>query len=158
MTVSPTGSSTPTSEPTTTLEWWSSRWFRRHAILAPFGVYATTWLLFWSETGHYRWWDKSELASSLVDLGAVLYGMVAMLMEGGTNMVFWALEQREKRRKKLREEMRAEARAEVREEARAEVVEMVLADMRAKSESGDFELSDWADQIEREYGLPSEKK
>ena len=73
-------------------------------------------------------------------------------------MVFWALEQREKRRKKLREEMRAEARAEVREEARAEVVEMVLADMRAKSESGDFELSDWADQIERKYGLPSEKK
>ena len=158
MTVSPTGHPTPTSEPTTTLEWWSSRWFRRHAILAPFGVYAMTWLLFWSEIGHYRWWDKSELTSSLVDLGAVLYGMVAMLMEGGANMVFWALEQREKRRKKLREEMRAEARAEVREEARAEAVETLLADMRAKSESGDFELSDWADQIEREYGLPSEKK
>ena len=146
MTVSPTGSSTPTSEPTTTVEWWSSRWFRRHAILAPFGVSAITWLLSWSEIGHYRWWDKPELASSLVDLGAVLYGMAAVLMEGGVNMVFWALEQREKRRKKLREEMRAEA------------VETLLADMRAKAASGDFELSDWADQIEREYGLPSEKK
>ena len=65
-------------------------------------------------------------------------------------MVFWALEQREKRRKKLREEMRAEARAEA--------VETLLADMRAKAESGDFELSDWADQIERKYGLPKDKK
>ena len=81
-----------------------------------------------------------------MDLGAVLYGMVAMLMEGGTNMVFWALEQREKRRKEHREKLQAEA------------VEILLADMRAKAESGDFELSDWAEQIEREYGLPSEKK
>ena len=97
-----------------------------------------------------------------MDLGAVLYGMVAMLMEGGTNMVFWALEQREKRRKELQDKVRAEVRdeveAEVRAEVRAEAVEMVLADMRTKAETGDFELSDWADQIEREYGLPSEKK
>ena len=141
-----TGSSTPTSKPTATVEWLGSRWFRRHAILAPFGVSAMTWLLFWSEIGHYKWWDKSELASSLVDLGAVLYGMVAVLMERGVNMVFWALEQREKRKKELQDKVRAEA------------VETVLADMRAKAESSDLKLSDWVEQMEREYGLPREKK
>ena len=77
-------------------------------------------------------------------------------------MVFWALEQREKRRKELQDKVRAEVRdeveAEVRAEVRAEAVEMVLADMRTKAETSDFELSDWADDVQREYGLPREKK
>ena len=72
--------------------------------------------------------------------------MVAVLMERGVNMVFWALEQREKRKKELQDKVRAEA------------VETVLADMRAKAESSDLKLSDWVEQMEREYGLPREKK
>ena len=73
-------------------------------------------------------------------------------------MVFWALEQREKRKKELQDKVRAEVRDEVEAEVRAEAVEMVLADMRTKAETRDFELSNWADDVQREYGLPREKK
>ena len=55
--------------------------------------------------------------------------------------------------------MRALARDEVEAEVRYEAVEMVLADMRTKvSETGDFGRTDWAEDVQREYGLPREKK
>lgn len=71
------------------------RWLRRHAVIAPFGIFAVTFLLvIWS--GQWDGWGSLGLAANLVDLGAVLYGMVAVLVEGGSKMVFWALEERRK--------------------------------------------------------------
>ena len=50
----------------------------------------------------------------MVDLAALIYGMVAVLIERGVRMIFWALDQRRQWRAALREEWREEGRQEVR--------------------------------------------
>ena len=88
------------------------RWLRRHAVIAPFGIFAVTFLLV-IRAGRWDGWGSLELAANLVDLGAVLYGMVAVLVEGGIKMVFWALEERRKMIKARQDQGRAMAIAEL---------------------------------------------
>ena len=44
----------------------------------------------------------------LVDLGVALYGMIAVLIEGGVRLMFWVLDQRRKWRRKWWLEAREE--------------------------------------------------
>ena len=102
-------------------EWWERRWLRRHAMVAPFGIFATTILLtYWMKQGQWPLPASLEPASDLVDLAAVLYAMVAVLVERGARLMFWALDERRKWRAKAREEGRAEGLAEGRAEGLAE--------------------------------------
>ena len=71
------------------------RWLRRHAVLAPFGIFAATILLA-IQSGQWEGWGSLGSAANLVDMGAVLYGMAAVLAERGVRMIFWALEERRK--------------------------------------------------------------
>lgn len=102
-------------------EWWQSSWLRRHIMFVPFGVFITTGLLtYFTEPGPWEVKASIKAAASLVDLGTVIYAMVAVLIERGIRMWFWALDQREKWRAKWRAEAEAEGRAEGRVEGRAE--------------------------------------
>ena len=75
------------------------------------------------------------MAAGLVDLGAVFYAMVAVLIERGVDMVFWALE-----RKKQREQ-----------ENKARVQGELLADLLDKGIlQTNQELEQWA----RDKGIP----
>ncbi len=91
-------------------EWWEERrWLRRHAMAAPFGIFATTllitcWLEQWQRLGRAGW----GLASEQVDLGTVVYAMTAVLFERGVKFMFWALDQRRKWRAKMRADAQAE--------------------------------------------------
>ena len=118
-------------------EWREKQWLRRHAIFAPFGVFAATALLV-IRSGQWTGWGSLELAANLVELGAVLYGMAAVLAEGGIRMVFWALEER-KRMIKEREDM-----------GRAKLVEEMLAEGIPQTKE---ELEQWA----RDKGIPLDK-
>ena len=118
-------------------EWRERQWLRRHAIAAPFGVFAATALLV-IRSGQWAGWGSLELAANLVELGAVLYGMVAVLVEGGIRMVFWALEER-KRMIKEREDM-----------GRAKLVAEMLAEGIPQTKE---ELEQWA----RDKGIPLDK-
>ena len=118
-------------------EWQDGRWLRRHAIFAPFGIFAATVLLV-ARTGKWTGWESLEVAATLVDLGAVLYAMVAVVFERGVDMVFWALE-----RKKQREQ---ENKAKVQAELLAELLAYVSPQSRE-------ELEEWA----REKGIPLDK-
>lgn len=94
-------------------EWEDMRWLRRHATVAPFGIFTATllttlWLAHWQWQGRTTW----ELMAGEVDLGAVLYTMVAVVAERGVRLMFWALDQRRKWRAKMRAEARAEGQAE----------------------------------------------
>ena len=98
---------------------------RFHATVAPFGISATTLLLTlyldqWLWQGRASW----ELAGDLVDLGAALYGMAAVLVERGITFMLWALDKRREWREKWRAEVQAEIQAELlaamQAEARAE--------------------------------------
>ena len=91
----------------------------RHAIMAPFGVLGATVLLV-HLSGRWTGWGSLNHAATLVDLGVVVYATVAVLVERGVNMIFWALEQRRKRREKMQAEALAEGRAEGLAEGRAE--------------------------------------
>lgn len=119
-------------------EWRESRWIRRHAIAAPFGIFAATVLLV-ARSGQWSGWESLESAATLVDLGAVLYAMVAVLVERGTNMIFWALEQRKKRQ----EESAAKARASL-------IAEMLVEGIPQTKQ----ELEQWA----KDKGIPVEGK
>ena len=88
-------------------EWLGMRWLRLHAMVAPFGVFAVTLLLL-ARSGQWGGWESLEPAASLVDLAAVVYGMIAVLVERGVDMVFWALEQRRIRREERRNEAQAD--------------------------------------------------
>ena len=86
-----------------------------------------TWYLErWQWQGRASW----EQATEQVDLGAVIYAMVAVLAEQGGNMVFWALQKRRERQEKLRDEGRAEGRKEA-ERYRAQL-ERVAREAREK--------------------------
>ena len=109
-------------------EWQGMRWLRLHAIVAPFGGFAVTALLV-VRSGQWSGWDSLESASSLIDLGAVLYGMVAVLVERGANMVFWALEQRKKRREAMEERVMAQGMARGLEQGMAQGRAQLLAEL-----------------------------
>ena len=60
-------------------------------------------------------------AAELVDLAAIIYGMIAVLSERGVRVMFWALDQRRQWRERWRQEARAEGREQGRAEGRAEM-------------------------------------
>ena len=102
-------------------EWWNRPWVQRHATMAPFGIFATTMLLTYS-LEQWRWrggasWDR---AADTVDLGAVLYAMLAVLVEKGGNLMFWAWEKHKERTAKRRAMLSAELLAAMQAEARDE--------------------------------------
>ena len=88
-------------------------------MAAPFGACGVTALLTWLTTG-----GQGDLAANLkvaadmVDLGAAIYGMVAVTIEGGVRRMFWAWEKHQAVKESLREEGREEGRQEGRKENR----------------------------------------
>ena len=102
--------------------WWELQWPRRHAIAAPFGIFAVTVLLTRWISGHWLGPDNGELAADLVPLAGVVYGMMALTMEGGVRLMFWAWEKHKAVREALREEGRVEGRVEGRKENRKAMV------------------------------------
>ena len=101
--------------------WWEMRWPSRHAIATPFGVFAVTALLTRWISGQWLVPDNGALASDLVALAGVIYGMMALTVEGGVRLMFWAWEKHQAVRESLREEGRVEGREKGREEMRSEL-------------------------------------
>ena len=98
------------------VEWWDSeerKWLRRHAMAAPFGIFLVTIILNYISAPE-QWSTRESLKSvaSLVDLGAVIYAAIAVLVERGVRVMFWALDERRKWRAKWRAEAQVEGRAE----------------------------------------------
>lgn len=102
-------------------------WQRTHAVAAPFGTALVTLLL---STRSERWiWTfwQSEVSWNLVadnaGVGAMTYGMLAVTAEGGATLIFWALDERDKRKERRSAERKQEltsAEAKGRDEGRAE--------------------------------------
>ena len=113
------------------------QWLRRHAIAAPFGIFAATVLLA-VRSGQWDGWESLEMAATIVDLGAVLYAMVAVLVERGVDMVFWALE----RKKQREQENKAKVQAE-----------LLAALLSGSSPQTKKEVERWA----RDQGIPLDK-
>ena len=84
-------------------------WQVRHFAASPFGAALMTW--FW--TSQTRFWEHWDKVAEMASLGAISYGVIAVLVEGGFRL-FYALSQigkdREKRRREL-EEVRADGAA-----------------------------------------------
>ena len=94
-------------------KWWEMRWPRRHLLAAPFGACGVTVLLTWLTTGSQGDLAANlEVAADMVDLGAAIYGMVAVTIEGGVRRMFWAWEKHQAVKESLREEGRQEGRKE----------------------------------------------
>ena len=157
---------------------WERRWVRYHAIAAPFGILAATALLpYLTGPSPRNGLESLRQAATLVDFAVPIYAAVAVLLERGGVLVFWALEQRKKwrderlavqaareaaLRAKVRDEVIAEVRseviaevrneviAEVRDEVIAEVCSEVIAEMRSELEQK-YEF--WAEQLARDKGL-----
>ena len=116
------------------------RWLRVHATIAPFGVFAVTVVLAYL-SGHWNGWESLDKTAGLVDLGAVVYAMIAVSVERGVRMIFWALDQRRQWREKWRAEAQAELLAAIRADARA---------------SDDPEFEERVERIAREKGIALE--
>lgn len=129
-------------------DWQERRWLRRHAMFAPFGVFAATLLL----TLYLKQWqwhgrDSWELATSQVDLGAVLYAMAAVLVERGVRAMFWALDERRKWRAQWRAAAMAEGHAEGLALGRTEG----QAEGRAETRQ---QYHDWLAKVAQKRGIP----
>ena len=129
-------------------DWQERRWLRRHAMVAPFGVFAATLLL----TLYLKQWqwhgrDSWELATSQVDLGAVLYAMAAVLVERGVRVMFWALDERRKWRAQWRAAAMAEGHAAGLALGHAEG----QAEGRAETRQ---QYHDWLAKVAQKRGIP----
>ena len=129
-------------------KWWEMRWPRRHALALPFGACGVTALLTWLTTG-----GQGDLAANLkvaadmVELGAAIYGMVAVTIEGGVRRMFWAWEKHQAVKESLREEGRQEGRQAGRQEGR---VEGSKAGRKAERAAMQAHL----ERVSRERGIP----
>ena len=96
-------------------QWWERQWgLRLHGIMLPFGVFIVTTLLTRWISGQWPGQGNLKLAAELVDLATVIYGMIALTVEGGVRLMFWALQKHLEWRESMREEGRKEARKETR--------------------------------------------
>ena len=132
-------------------QWWERRWLRRHAMVAPFGIFATSLLI----TYHLERWqwhgrDSWSLVSEQVDLGTVVYAMAAVLAERGVRLMFWALDERRKWRAKARNEGHAEGHAEGRVEGLAEGRMAGRAEGQAETEQ---RYEGWLAKVAEEKGI-----
>ena len=136
------------------VEWWRRDWLPRHVAVAPFGVFLISLLLgLWSEGGQWQSDKIMEAAAKFVDLAAVIYGMIAVSVERGGRLMFWALDQRRQWREKWRKEIEDEVRAETEREmqaVRAETEQRVRAESRQMVQSH-------LEQVAREEGIPLER-
>ena len=109
-----------------------TRWLGYHAIVAPFGIFATTWLLAVSERGQWEWdaWNSIPALAVLVDLGAVVYAMAAVIVDLGGRTVFWAWEQWKKDRERRDELVRASLLNEFRDQWLADLSAELRAEFR----------------------------
>ena len=89
-----------------------ARWLRSHALFAPFGICGATALLAYLAVRQGDYPSFLMSAGELVDLGAAMYGMVAVVIEKGLDVMFWALERRRQRIEKIRAEGYAIAQKE----------------------------------------------
>ena len=94
-------------------QWWERQWgLRLHAIMLPFGVFIVTALMTRWISGQWPGQANLKLSAELVDLATVIYGMIALTVEGGVRFMFWALQKHLEWRESMREEGRVEGRAE----------------------------------------------
>ena len=95
-------------------QWWERQWgLRLHGIMLPFGVFIVTALMTRWISGQWPGQDNLKLSAELVDLATVIYGMIALTVEGGVRLMFWALQKHLEWRESMREEGRKEARKEM---------------------------------------------
>ncbi len=122
------------------------RWLRRHTLAVPFGIFAVTMAL--------AWWEQAlpwprvgpSAAAELVDLAAIIYGMLAVLFERGVRVMFWALDQRRQWRERWRQEALSEGVAIGVAEGRADGV----AEGRAKERAA---MKAHLERVAREKGI-----
>ncbi len=85
-------------------------WQVRHFAASPFGAGLMTW--FW--TGQLRFWEHWDAVAEMASLGAISYGIIAVLAEGGFRL-FYTLSQigkdKERREREL-VEIRAQGQAD----------------------------------------------
>jgi hypothetical protein len=116
-------------------------------MAAPFGIFLVTIILNYISAPE-QWSTRESLKSvaSLVDLGAVIYAAIAVLVERGVRVMFWALDERRKWRAKWRAEAQAEGRAEGRAEAFTALLEVGRAE-------GNRDLEELIARIAKERGI-----
>ena len=116
-----------------------SHWPRTHAAMAPFGA-ALAALLLSVHAGNGKWqfWHSWDELADMIGLGAVMYGMAVLTLEGGLTVMFWALDERDKRREReraRREEEMAHREKEARKKARNELLNDIITELRQSPDS-----------------------
>ena len=93
-------------------------WQVRHFAASPFGAALMTW--FW--TNQARFWEHWDTVAEMASLGAISYGIIAVLAEGGFRL-FYTLSligKDKQRRERELAEIRAKGMAEGQAEGRIE--------------------------------------
>lgn len=103
-------------------------WQRTHAVAAPFGTAITTLLisarsdswvwLFWSDPASWG------LVADNTGAGAVVYGVIALTIEGGATVVFWSADEWDKRKERRNAE-RKQQLAEAEDKGRKSALDAV---------------------------------
>ena len=84
-------------------------WQRTHAVLAPFGTGISTLILsVYAGDGKWTFWYSWDELAAMASIGVITYGMTIISSEGGASLVFWALDERDKRRERRKKQQTVE--------------------------------------------------
>lgn len=106
-------------------------------------------MTYWRQGWQWQWPDGLDRAADLVDIGTVIYAAIAVAVERGVNVIFWALEERKKRRERNRAELEALIQARV--EAQARDQEKLRAEGRTEAVQ---RYESWLAKVAEEKGIP----
>ena len=129
-------------------------WAARHALFAPWGILATTYVLtvYVKAVGWNIWNDRANLVtmSDMADLGLIVYACGASLVEVFIGMAFYALEQRKKRMEQRRRE-----EEERRKEQEKRLKEATQRGMREGREAG---MQQGREEVMRMFALKANRE
>jgi len=108
--------------------WLGGNWLGHHLALIPVGTLLTAWLLLGASGGGWAWWSSVQglvTIGQITPFAAAVYGAAVLPIEAGVRLMFWAISEVLKERKRWSDALAAAqaGQATARDEGRTEGLE-----------------------------------
>jgi len=149
-------------------EWLCNNWLGHHLALIPLGTLLTAWLLLGAVGGGWSWWSSASTLAAIgqaAPFAAAVYGAAVLPIEAGVRLMFWAISEVLKERKRWQDALAAaqaeaakarEEQESTRAEGREEGRESRDEELRKQAEeTGEIMVNGKRFRVVAEDGAPS---